>query len=106
MLKYIHEFTDTTSGARVAVWGSTRYDVHLQRITQHYRYEQLDDQGFVVAARYRNFTLCYIWPREMEHLLARCGFEIKARYGSFDRHPLDADSDEQIWVAQRPKDMR
>jgi ubiquinone/menaquinone biosynthesis C-methylase UbiE len=100
MLKFLHEFTDAKSGARVAVWESRRYDVHLQRIYQQYRYEQLDEDGFVVATRYRNFTLCYIGPREMEHLLARCGYEIEAVYGWFDRRPLDAHSGEQIWVAR------
>jgi SAM-dependent methyltransferase len=101
MLKFLQEFTDAGSGTRVAVWESRRYDVHLQRIYQHYRYEQLDDEGFVLATRYRNFTLCYIWPREMEHLLARCGYEIEAVYGWFDRRPLDGQSGEQIWVARR-----
>jgi ubiquinone/menaquinone biosynthesis C-methylase UbiE len=101
MLKYMHEFTEPESGAHVAVWESRRYDVHLQRIYQQYRYEQLDDEGFVVATRYRSFTLCYIWPREMEHLLARCGFEVEALYGWFDRRPFDADSAEQIWVVRR-----
>lgn len=101
MLKFDHEFTDTTSGAHVAVWESRRYDVHLQRVYQQYRYEQLDGQGFVVATRHRNFTLCYIWPREIEHLLARCGYEVEAVYGWFDRRPLDAYSGEQIWVARR-----
>ena len=90
------------NGARIAVWESRRYDLHLQRIYQHYRYEQLDDEGFVVATRYRSFTLCYIWPREMEHLLVRCGFEIDDLHGWFDRRPFDANSTEQIWVARRP----
>lgn len=102
MLKFMNEFTDTASGARIAVWESRRYDIHLQRIYQHYRYEQLDEEGFVVGTRYRNFTLCYIWPREMEHLLVRSGFEVEDAYGWFDRRPLDADSAEQIWVARRP----
>jgi ubiquinone/menaquinone biosynthesis C-methylase UbiE len=101
MLKFMQEYTDTKSGARVAVWESRRYDLHLQRIYQQYRYEQLDDEGFVVATRYRSFTLCYIWPREMEHLLARCGYEVEAVYGWFDRRPLDAHSGEQIWIARR-----
>ena len=101
MLKFLQEYTDATSGARVAVWESRRYDLHRQCIYQQYRYEQLDDDGFVVATRYRNFTLCYIWPREMEHLLARCGYEVEAVYGWFDRRPLDAHSGEQIWVARR-----
>jgi SAM-dependent methyltransferase len=101
MLKFQHEFNDSTSGARVAVWESRRYDIHLQRIYQHYRYEQLDDKGFVIATRYRSFTLCYIWPREMAHLLACCGLEVEGVSGWFDHRPLDADSTEQIWVAHR-----
>jgi ubiquinone/menaquinone biosynthesis C-methylase UbiE len=101
MLKLVHELTHPESGARIGVWGSSRYDVHKQRIEQRFRYEQLDDEGFVVATRHRSYTLCYIWPREMEHLLARCGFEIEAVYGWFDRRPFDADSQEQIWVARR-----
>jgi ubiquinone/menaquinone biosynthesis C-methylase UbiE len=100
MLKFLHEFTEPQSGARIAVWESRRYDVHLQQIYQQYRYEQLDDDGFVVATRHRSFTLCYIWPREMEHLLVRTGFEIEAVHGWFDRTPLDAKSSEQIWVAR------
>ena len=102
MLRFMNELADPESGARVAVWSSTRYDAHLQRIYQQYRYEQLDDEGFVVATRYRSFTLCYIWPREMEHLLVRCGFDVEALYGWFNRRPFDADSTEQIWVARRP----
>jgi hypothetical protein len=101
MLKFMHEFTDSSSGSRVAVWESRRYDVHLQRIYQQYRCEQLDDEGFVAATRYRCFTLCYIWPREIYHLLARCGFEIEDVYGGFDRRPLDAGGTEQIWVTRR-----
>ena len=69
---------------------------------QLYRYEQLDEEGFVVATRYRSFTLCWIWPREMEHLLVRCGFDVEALYGWFNSRPFDADSTEQIWVARRP----
>ena len=99
-LKYLTTLEDTGRGT-IAVWESRRYDVYRQRITQTYRYEQLDDHGAVVSAWYRDLTLCYIWPREMEHLLVRCGYEIEAAYGWFDRRPLDAESGEQIWVARR-----
>jgi SAM-dependent methyltransferase len=102
MLRLSNDFTDPASGNRVLVWGSRRYDPHAQRIDQQFRYEELDDEGSVVATRYRSFSLCYIWPREMEHLLVRCGFEIEALYGWFDRSAFDADSKEQIWIARRP----
>ena len=102
MLKFSHELTDPANGSRVMVWESRRYEPHRQRIDQQYRYEHLDGEGKVIATRYRSFSLCYIWPREMEHLLVRCGFEIEALYGWFDRSPFNADSQEQIWVARRP----
>ena len=102
MLKYRREFTEPATGLRVSVWESRRYDVHRQRIYQQFRYEELDEDGNVLSARYRGYTLCYIWPREMEHLLVRCGFEIVNLYGWFDRRPFDERSSEQIWVARRP----
>jgi len=38
---------------------------------------------------------------EMEHLLARVGYEILGVYGDFFKHELDNDSSEMIWVARR-----
>ncbi len=102
MLKFSHQVTDPVNGDRVIVWESRRYEPFSQRIDQQYRYEHLDDKGVATATRYRSFSLCYIWPREMEHLLVRCGFEIEALYGWFDRSPFNAESKEQIWVARRP----
>ena len=101
-VKFMREFTIPDSGEHYLVWESRQYDVHRQRISERLRYEQVDEKGKVLTTRYRDLTLCYIWPREMEHLLVRCGFEIEALYGSFDREPFDAKSSEQIWVARRP----
>ena len=39
---------------------------------------------------------------EMEHLLARCGFEIEALYGDLLKHEYTATSPDMIWVARRP----
>jgi hypothetical protein len=33
--------------------------------------------------------------------LARCGFEVEALYGWFDKQPFDEKSTEQVWVARR-----
>ena len=43
-----------------------------------------------------------VYPREMEHLLARAGFAIEAVYGDFDERPLAEGCEEMIWVAQKP----
>jgi hypothetical protein len=37
---------------------------------------------------------------EMEHLLARAGFEVEAVYGDFFRHELQDESTEMIWVVR------
>jgi hypothetical protein len=100
-VSFMREFTDTTSGKHYLVWESRQYDIFRQRISERLRYEQVDENGNIVDTQYRNLTLCYIWPREMAHLLVRCGFEVEATYGWFDRRPLDASSQEQVWVALR-----
>jgi hypothetical protein len=45
------------------------------------------------------WTLRYFFRYEVEHLLARCGFQLEALYGNFDRSPLAHDSPEMIFVA-------
>ena len=40
-----------------------------------------------------------VFPIEMEHLLARAGFEVEALYGDFFRHELQNTSPDMIWVA-------
>jgi SAM-dependent methyltransferase len=101
MLRYWRDSTDPESGRSVKVWESRRYDVHEQRIYQQFRYEEVDGDGTVLSTRYRGYTLCYIWPREMQHLLVRCGFDIVDLYGGFDHEPFHERSSEQIWVARR-----
>ncbi len=47
------------------------------------------------------FPFRYFFRFEMEHLLARSGFETVDLYGSFDRSPLADDSPEMIFVAEK-----
>jgi hypothetical protein len=46
------------------------------------------------------WPLRYFFRYEVEHLLARCGFKVKALYGNFDRTPLEDTSPEMIYVAE------
>ncbi|MGC1413846.1 MAG: class I SAM-dependent methyltransferase [Candidatus Acidiferrum sp.] len=46
------------------------------------------------------WTLRYFFRYEVEHLLARCGFRVRAVYGDFDRSPLVDASPEMIFVAE------
>ena len=46
------------------------------------------------------WTLRYFFRYEVEHLLARCGFQLEAVYGNFDSSPLGDASPEMIFVAK------
>lgn len=46
------------------------------------------------------WTLRYFFRYEVEHLLARCGFQLETVYGNFDRSPLGDTSPEMIFVAK------
>ena len=49
----------------------------------------------------QSFPLRYFFRFELEHLLARCGFEVTALYGGFDRSPFGDQSPEMIFTATR-----
>jgi SAM-dependent methyltransferase len=46
------------------------------------------------------WTLRYFFRYEVEHLLARCGFQLETVYGNFDSSPLGDASPEMIFVAK------
>jgi SAM-dependent methyltransferase len=46
--------------------------------------------------------LRYFFRYEVEHLLARAGLRLTALYGNFDRSPVQGDSPEMIFVAEKP----
>jgi len=47
------------------------------------------------------FTVRYFFRYEVEHLLSRAGFRVRALYGDFARSPLSDDSPEMIFIAER-----
>jgi ubiquinone/menaquinone biosynthesis C-methylase UbiE len=97
-----YSFTSPESGNEVEVWEYRQYRVHDQFVDQRFVYHEWDADGTLLRTTRRRYTLCYIWPREFEHLLARCGFEVEALYGGFDKRPFDERSTEQVWVARKP----
>jgi SAM-dependent methyltransferase len=98
-----HQFnlTSPETGNEIEVWGHRRYNVHEQSIDQHFVYHEWGADDKLVRTTRRGYSLCYIWPREFEHLLAQCGYEVEALYGWFDKRPFDETSTEQVWVARR-----
>ncbi|MBU0492807.1 MAG: hypothetical protein KKB13_13240, partial [Chloroflexi bacterium] len=65
-------------------------------------WEEIGADGQVIDRWEReSIPLHSIFPFEMEHLLARAGFEIDAVYGDFFRQEFRDDSTNMIWIARR-----
>jgi SAM-dependent methyltransferase len=56
--------------------------------------------GGLVGAEIERFRMRWYHRYELEHLLARAGFEIAALHGGFDRRPYDDESSEIVIVAR------
>jgi SAM-dependent methyltransferase len=94
-------FFDPRTKHLLIEYATVHYNQHLQRIEQYFVYDELDRDGRVVGRLYRNLQMRYIFRWEFEHLLYRCGFELVALYGSFDRQPHLRPGQELIWVAKK-----
>lgn len=87
-------------GGQVYVWDYTRYD-YFQQLSEVTRtYERINPSGTLVEKVVGRFTLRYIFPAELHHLLRLNGFKVTERYGAFDKRPFDANSTELIVVAE------
>jgi SAM-dependent methyltransferase len=75
------------------------------RILKKHRSQQCNDVELIYYLDGRrlvqSFPFRYFFRFELEHLLARCGFEVTALYGAFDRSPFTDDSAEMIFTATR-----
>lgn len=65
-----------------------------------FMYDEVGDDG-VLRRTTRSFTLRWLQRYELEHLLARAGFELEAVYGSYDLDPFEAGADLMLCVARR-----
>jgi SAM-dependent methyltransferase len=81
----------------------------VERIAAFHRGEQRNDVEMIFYVRHADgkeerlvfaWTLRYFFRYEVEHLLARCGFRVRALYGDFDRSALEDASPEMIFVAE------
>jgi SAM-dependent methyltransferase len=83
----------------LACFTSVRRDVTTQVQDVTMRWERRRD-GAVVGEEIERFRMRWYHRFELEHLLARAGFEIVALYGGFDRRPYDHVSGEMVIVAR------
>jgi len=96
------DYTHPKSGRRTKAWETRTYRLAEQIVDSSFIDEQLDADGTVVSRDYSEFALRIIYRFEMEHLLARAGFEIEALYGDCERSELTDASPELVFVARKP----
>jgi ubiquinone/menaquinone biosynthesis C-methylase UbiE len=93
------EYTDAL-GRRCEIWVTPVYEMTSQRLDVDVTVERYDGRRLAETTE-TSLHLRMVYPREMEHLLARAGFEVDAVYGDFDERPLEEGSTEMIWVARK-----
>ncbi len=95
------EFEDPESGRRVIAWATMGHDPVKQLIDTYVIHDVVDAEGRLLERTYKPMRLRWIYRYEFEHLLHRCGFEVEALYGDFDRRPFTEADQELIWIARK-----
>ena len=85
----------------VRKWTAWSYEAATQTASAVDAWEFIGEDG-VVLERKESGTkrLHCVFRFEMEHLLARAGFEVEALYGDFFRQEFQDTSSDMIWVAR------
>lgn len=87
-------------GRHCELWAINRYSMHDQGLTVRVILEVYEG-GRVADVVETEFEARMVYRYEMEHLLARSGFDVESLYGGFDRRPFEAGCSEMIWVARK-----
>ncbi|MBW3662216.1 MAG: class I SAM-dependent methyltransferase [Actinobacteria bacterium] len=88
-------------GHEAVLWRHADYEPGTQRIRFHFVVDHLDAEGRVTDRVHGESLVRQSSPGELEHALARTGFEIVDRWGWFDQRAFGADSPEMVWGAVR-----
>ena len=95
-------FTHPRTGSEVRTLQAWSYEPATQMAISHKVWEKLGPDGQVVDRLDRGAIRIHVVYRfEMEHVLARAGFEVAALYGDFSRQAFGDGSSEMVWVARR-----
>jgi SAM-dependent methyltransferase len=95
---YVSPKTERT----VKAWETRDYHLADQEVESTFIDEELNDEGAVISKVYRGLRLRYVFRYEMEHLLARTGFEIEDVFGDCYGAPFTDTSPEMVFVARKP----
>lgn len=97
------DYRHPESGHNIISWRSQEFHPSIQRQITHGFTEELDDDGLVLRRTYgQSMNLRYFFRYEVEHLLARAGFEPEALYGDYAKSEFRGGSPDMVWVARKP----
>lgn len=96
------EYRQNSMKGYVRAWTAWSYEVTTQTASAIDVWEFIGEDG-TVKERQESGTkrLHCVFRFEMEHLLARAGFEVEALYGDFFQRELQDISSEMIWIAHK-----
>ena len=97
------ETSHPQTGQRLRKSNAWTYERSTQTARVITRWEEPDEKGSVLGTwEQKPKALHCVFPFEMEHLLARAGFEGRTVFGDFFKNPLNDNSPSMIWVAAKP----
>lgn len=91
----------TEGGHEAVVWRQSAYSAASQQIRFDFVVDHLDEHGVVTRRVHSEMTVRQNSPGEVEHALARAGYQLVDKWGWFDRRPFDPDAPEMVWAAIR-----
>jgi SAM-dependent methyltransferase len=89
-------------GGFVARSEANRYDTVKQVVHSQHRYEEYDDDGALIRTSLHRLALAFLYPGDIQHLLARAGFTGVTINGGFDGRAFSDDTDELVIEATSP----
>jgi hypothetical protein len=88
----------------VRAWTAWSYESATQTASAIDAWEFIGEDGTVRERQESGAKRLHcVFRFEMEHLLARTGFEVESLYGDFSRQELQDISSEMIWIARKGK---
>jgi SAM-dependent methyltransferase len=98
-----HEGTRTMrNGEVISRFSSQTFDQGRQRTTIHY-FLDISRQDRELRRVTASFTLRYMFEREVQELMSRCGLEVVETYGDYHFGPLRHNSDLMIFGARKAR---
>jgi len=93
----------TAEGSFIERWESREVDRVRQRVDVTFRWVERDALGATVRDESATYPVRYTFPFELEHLLARAGFEAIDVRGGYDGRPIGPRPGELVAVCRKPR---